>query len=158
MTAGQMNIQPLKTRYLCPSDDVKSTIENYLYVWLLFMASKVLARNLTLTIQVCSFKPGLSVYRGYIYLYPKGYSCSEFGSESYCALPYLCHRHSGAIFFTSDSHVPLVVLGAGVTGLTIAHLATCDPDVTRSLQETCLRLSFSSLGSNWSLGATDKRV
>lgn len=31
---------------------------------------------------------------------------------------------------TSNSHVFLVILGAGVTGLTVANLAACDPDVT----------------------------
>jgi len=30
----------------------------------------------------------------------------------------------------SKSHVPLVVLGAGVIGLTIAYIAACDTDVT----------------------------
>ncbi|KAG2155505.1 hypothetical protein DEU56DRAFT_906697 [Suillus clintonianus] len=70
----------------------------------------------------------------------------------------------------SNSHVPLVILGAGVIGLTIAHIAACDPDVTfditiiaRDMPGDWDSQAWASpfAGANWSpmlLGATDERV
>ncbi|KAG1757241.1 hypothetical protein EDB19DRAFT_1900780 [Suillus lakei] len=70
----------------------------------------------------------------------------------------------------SNSHVPLVILGAGVIGLTTAHLAACDSDVTfditiiaRDMPGDWGSQAWASpfAGANWSpmpLGATDERV
>ncbi|KAG1805888.1 hypothetical protein EV424DRAFT_1558673, partial [Suillus variegatus] len=73
---------------------------------------------------------------------------------------------------SSDSkpHVPLVILGAGVTGLTIAYIAACDSDVdfditiiARDMPGDWHSQAWASpfAGASWSpmpLGATDERV
>ncbi|KAG2751538.1 FAD dependent oxidoreductase [Suillus brevipes Sb2] len=70
----------------------------------------------------------------------------------------------------SKSHVPLVILGAGVIGLTIAYVATCDSDVVfditivaRDMPGDWHSQAWASpfAGASWSphpLGATDERV
>ncbi|KAG1754957.1 uncharacterized protein EDB91DRAFT_262392 [Suillus paluster] len=65
----------------------------------------------------------------------------------------------------SKSHVPLVILGAGVIGLTIAYLAACDSDVVFDITIIARDMpgdwGSQAWGANWSpmpLGATDERV
>ncbi|KAG2088141.1 uncharacterized protein F5147DRAFT_727013 [Suillus discolor] len=79
-------------------------------------------------------------------------------------------RFAGAMSSDSKPRVPLVILGAGVTGLTIAYIAACDSDVdfditiiARDMPGDWHSQAWASpfAGASWSpnpLGATDERV
>lgn len=144
-----MGIQSLNTGYLCPSDYVKSTVEDYLYVWLTFMARQSPCQK-SHTDDSSLFVQIQIVRSSQIHLFiPHWRGAHTPSLEAKVIVPYLISFidiTTGAMSSASNSRVSLIILGAGVTGLTNAHLAACDHD---HCERYAWGLGFLSLGCDW---------